>query len=68
MVNTSSRAADTGATHETPIATVTGDAVVRAEPDEAVLWISLTALRDAPGPALSDVSTRRHALAVLVLG
>lgn len=45
-----------------PTVTVTGAAVVRAEPDEAVLWISLSSLQDAPGPALSDVSGRSEAL------
>jgi uncharacterized protein len=49
-----------------PTVTVTGDAVVRAEPDEAVLWISLSALQDAPGPALSDVSARNSELVALL--
>ena len=46
--------------------TVTGDAVVRVQPDEAILWISLTALQDTPGPALADVSARSHALVTLL--
>jgi hypothetical protein len=50
----------------TPTVTVMGGAVVRAEPDEAVLWISLSALQDAPGPALSDVSARSNALVALL--
>jgi uncharacterized protein YggE len=50
----------------TPTVTVRGDAVIRAEPDEAMLWITLSALEDAPGPALSDVSTRSHALVALL--
>ena len=50
----------------TPTVTVRGDAIIRAEPDEAMLWITLTALQDAPGPALSDVSARSHALVGLL--
>ena len=50
----------------TATVTVMGHAVVRAEPDEAVLWISLTALQDAPGPALSDVSARSDGLIALL--
>jgi uncharacterized protein YggE len=46
--------------------TVRGDALLRTEPDEAVLWITLTALDDAPGPALSDVSARSNALVSLL--
>jgi uncharacterized protein len=49
-----------------PTVTVRGDAVVRSEPDEAVLWIALDALEDAPGTALSDVSVRTTALAALL--
>ena len=50
----------------TPSVTVRGDAAARAEPDEALLWITLSALRDAPGPALSDVSDRSTALGALL--
>jgi uncharacterized protein YggE len=46
--------------------TVRGDALARAEPDEAVLWITLSALDDAPGAALSDVSARSNALVALL--
>lgn len=42
----------------TPTVTVRGVAVLRAEPDEAMLWITLTALEDDPGQALADVSRR----------
>jgi uncharacterized protein YggE len=45
--------------------TVRGEAVLRAEPDEALLWITLTALRDDPGQALADVSRRSDALVEL---
>jgi uncharacterized protein YggE len=50
----------------TATVTVAGGAVLRAEPDEAVLWISLSALHDTPGRALSDVSARSSALVALL--
>lgn len=46
--------------------TVTGEAVLRAEPDEAVLWITLSALESAPGAALADVARRSEALAAVL--
>lgn len=49
-----------------PTVTVRGDAVIRAEPDEAMLWITLSALEEAPGPALADVSTRSNGLVSLL--
>jgi uncharacterized protein YggE len=42
----------------TPSVTVRGEAVLRAEPDEAMLWLALTALKEGPGQALADVSAR----------
>jgi uncharacterized protein YggE len=50
----------------TPTVTVRGDGLIRAEPDEAVLWITLTALEDRPGTALADVSARATALVALL--
>lgn len=50
----------------TPTVTVRGDAIIRTEPDEAMLWITLSALEDTPGPALSDVSARSQALVALL--
>jgi len=50
----------------TPTVTVRGVGLVRAEPDEAMLWITLTALEDGPGEALAHVSTRASALAALL--
>ena len=50
----------------TPTVTVRGDAIIRAQPDEALLWITLSALEDAPGPALADVSARSNALVALL--
>jgi uncharacterized protein YggE len=49
-----------------PTITVRGVGLIRAEPDEAMLWITLTALKDGPGEALADVSTRASALAALL--
>ena len=46
----------------TPTVTVRGEAIIRTEPDEALMWVTLSALEDAPGPALSDVSARSKAL------
>jgi len=57
-------ASDPNAT--TPTVTVRGDAVIRAEPDEATLWITLSSLEDAPGPALADVSARSNTLVALL--
>jgi uncharacterized protein YggE len=51
---------------EEPTVTVRGDAVVRVEPDEALVWITLTAVADAPGSALSDVAERSSALLELL--
>lgn len=53
-------------TNAAPTVTVRGDGLVRAEPDEAVLWITLTALEDRPGAALADVSARTTALVALL--
>jgi uncharacterized protein len=58
--------ADPGSGAATATVTVRGDAFIRAEPDEAVLWITLSALEDAPGPALSDVSHRSDALVAML--
>lgn len=49
-----------------PTVTVQGVGLVRAEPDEAVLWVTLTALEDRPGAALADVSARTTALVALL--
>jgi uncharacterized protein len=45
---------------------VRGDAFIRTEPDEAMLWITLTALEDSPGVALRDVSARANALVAML--
>ena len=46
--------------------TVRGTALARAEPDEAELLITLSALAPDPGASLGDVSGRAHALAELL--
>lgn len=50
----------------TPTVTVRGEAILRAEPDEAMLWITLTALENDAGQALADVSRRSDALVALL--
>lgn len=50
----------------TPTISVLGVATVRAEPDEALLTVSLTALDDSPGPALEDVASRGRDLFALL--
>jgi uncharacterized protein YggE len=59
-------ASDASDPAERPTVTVRGDASIRAEPDEAFLWITLSALEDAPGPALSDVSARSERMIALL--
>jgi uncharacterized protein len=49
-----------------PTVTVRGNALIRTEPDEAVLWITLSALEQTPGTALSDVSARSNTLVSLL--
>jgi len=51
-----------------PTVTVWGEALLRTEPDEAVLWLTLSALEDAPGSALSDVAARSAGLVALLDG
>ncbi len=46
--------------------TVSGEAVIRAEPDEALLWISLSAFEESPGKALGDVARRSEGLVALL--
>jgi uncharacterized protein YggE len=40
--------------------------LVRTEPDEALVWITLTARAATPGPALANVSARSQTLAVML--
>jgi hypothetical protein len=46
--------------------TVRGDAFLCVEPDEALLWITLSALEDTPGDALADVSARSRDLIAML--
>jgi uncharacterized protein YggE len=46
-----------------PTVTVTGEAAIRTEPDEAIVWITLSATNASPGPALADVAKRSDSLA-----
>jgi uncharacterized protein len=50
----------------TPTVTVQGAGLIRAEPDEAVLLVTLNALKDRPGAALADVSERTSSLVALL--
>jgi uncharacterized protein YggE len=59
-------AVDQGSGRPAPAVTVRGEAVLRTEPDEAMLSVSLSALKDAPGPALADVSHRNDGLIALL--
>lgn len=49
-----------------PVVSVIGEAVLRAEPDEAIVLVTLSALEDTPGPALQDVAGRSDALIALL--
>jgi len=45
---------------------VVGTASMRTEPDEALVWITLTALDESPGDALQNVAQRGEALAAML--
>jgi uncharacterized protein len=45
---------------------VRGQAIVRAEPDVAILWFTLSAFEESPGKALGDVAQRAEALGTLL--
>jgi hypothetical protein len=51
-----------GSNEARPTVTVTGEAAIRTEPDEAIVWITLSATETSPGPALADVAGRSEAL------
>lgn len=58
-----------GSGHElrgAPVVSVVGEAVLRAEPDEAMVLVTLSALEDTPGPALEDVARRSGSLIALL--
>lgn len=60
------RGVPTDADNAIPTVTVRGYATIRAEPDDALLEVTLSALEDAPGPALSNVSARSDRLVALL--
>jgi uncharacterized protein YggE len=45
-----------------PSVTVLGAAAIRTEPDEAIVWITLSATHPTPGSALADVAKRSEGL------
>jgi hypothetical protein len=45
-----------------PTVIVIGQAAIRTEPDEAIVWITLSATEPSPGPALTDVARRSDVL------
>jgi uncharacterized protein YggE len=60
-------ASDTASSRDArPTVTVIGEAAIRTEPDEAIVWITLSATETSPGPALADVATRSEALAQML--
>jgi uncharacterized protein YggE len=55
-----------GSDRDVPTVSVRGLAAVRVEPDEAMLWITLSALEDSPGPALANVAAHSGQLVALL--
>lgn len=55
-----------GSSEARPTVTVIGEAAIRTEPDEAIVWITLSATEASPGPALADVANRGEALAQML--
>lgn len=49
-----------------PTVTVIGEAAIRTEPDEGIVWITLSATEASPGLALADVAKRSDALAQML--
>jgi uncharacterized protein YggE len=49
-----------------PTVSVVGEAGIRTDPDEVVVWITLSAVHESPGPALADVAKRSKSLAALL--
>jgi uncharacterized protein len=57
-----------GSTESPATVTVIGEAAIRIEPDEAIVWITLSATEASPGPALADVAKRSDALTQMLDG
>jgi hypothetical protein len=55
-----------GSSEGQPTVTVLGEAAIRTEPDEAILWITLSTVDASPGPALADVAKRSEALGAML--
>jgi uncharacterized protein YggE len=55
-----------GSSERQSTVTVLGEATIRTEPDEAIVWITLSALDASPGPALANVAKRSDALTELL--
>lgn len=53
-------------TEAAPTVSVVGEAVIRTQPDEAFLSITLSAMHESPGPALADVAKRSESLATML--
>ncbi len=49
-----------------PVVSVIGEAALRAEPDEAMVLVTLSALEGTPRPALENVARRSDALVALL--
>ena len=60
------RDSTSGASRDAPTVRVLGAASIRVEPDEAFVWLTLTALDSSAGEALRDVAARNTALARLL--
>jgi uncharacterized protein YggE len=45
-----------------PTVTVLGEAVVRVDPDEATLWLGVSALEPSPAAALGEVARRAEVI------
>jgi uncharacterized protein len=52
--------------HDVARVWVIGTGSIRTEPDEALVWITLTALHQSPGDALHDVAQRGESLAAVL--
>lgn len=49
-----------------PSVTVRGEALIRTEPDEAFVFVTIAKTEPTPGPALSDVASRIQLLSALI--
>src|SRR5579875_3918045 len=62
-----SRVIDPGGGDSLPaVVSVVGEARLRAEPDEAMVLVTLSALAETPGPALEEVARRSQSLVAVL--